>query len=101
MIAFAGRLCTMLRDTCCTAAPEVGRAPPRLRLRFSVMPRLFTACLVLLVFALAALPQRVQAAANFVYHEQSTRSALEDATSTDCSTAQPYLDLLAPSSTQA
>src|SRR5258707_12745365 len=41
------------------------------------------------------------AAANYIYHEQSTRSALEDAGSNDCSGAQPYLDVFSPAHGQA
>src|SRR4051794_22185299 len=40
------------------------------------------------------------AVANFIYHEQSTRSALEDAGSNDCAGAQPYLEILSPLSGQ-
>ena len=46
-------------------------------------------------------PTRALAAANYIYHEQSTRSALEDAGSNDCSGAQPYLDVLSPAHGQA
>jgi len=39
-------------------------------------------------------------AANFIYHEQSTRSAIEDAGSNDCVGAQPYVEVLSPASGQ-
>src|SRR2546426_7583209 len=59
------------------------------------------AALILVIVLLALLPTSARAAANFVYHEQSTRSALEDSSSNDCVSAQPYVEVLSPTSGQA
>src|SRR5947209_6297758 len=40
------------------------------------------------------------AQANYVYHERTTRSVLEDVTTTDCVDLQPYVQVLSPASGQ-
>src|SRR5947207_4606342 len=48
-----------------------------------------------LLFTMAS-PQRGLAAASFIYHERSTRSALEGASAPDCPDGQPYVEILSP-----
>jgi uncharacterized repeat protein (TIGR01451 family) len=74
------------------------RAPSRLHPSSWGVARL----IAVLLFSLAlCAPGSALAAANYVYHEQTTRSALEDANATDCTNAQNYVEILAPFSDQA